>query len=190
MNEKYRPTTEDFRKELERMEKKSKYIKMLRSTLYILLSVAAMVVLVATLWLPILEVTGNSMEPNLSSGDIIVSVKNAEIEQGDVVAFYYNNKILLKRVIGTPGDEVTIEMDGTTSVNGVELEEAYVTDKSLGESDLEYPYQVPDSEVFVMGDHRSTSIDSRLSSVGTIPKEYIVGKVYFRIWPLNKIGGF
>lgn len=190
MTKKPKPSSEQLRRELNRINKESKHSRTFYSTIFILLVVAAIAVLVATLWLPVLQVVGSSMEPNMETGDIVLAVKNTEFEQGDIVAFYFNNKILLKRVMAKAGDEIVIEVDGTTSVNGEELVEPYIRDKGLGQCDLEFPYQVPDGRLFVMGDHRATSIDSRLSVMGCIPSEFIVGKVIVRIWPFNKIERF
>lgn len=183
------PTVEQLEAELKREKYKRRYNSVLRSTIYILITVAAIAILVATLWLPVLQVYGNSMTPTLKDGEIIFTVKTSKFEPGDVVAFYYNNKILVKRVIGSSGEWIDIDDDGTVYVNQKELNEPYVKDKTLGECDLDLPYQVPEGRVFVMGDHRSTSIDSRSSSIGCVSQEQIVGKIVFRVWPLNRIGG-
>ena len=156
--------------------------------MYTLITVAAAAVLVATLLLPVLRIYGTSMTPTLDNGQIVVSVKTGELEPGDVVAFYYNNKILIKRVICGSGDWVDIQQDGTVLVNGQVLDEPYLTEKALGTCDIELPYQVPDGRVFVMGDHRETSVDSRSTSVGCVAQEQIVGRIFFRVWPLNEFG--
>lgn len=187
MNNQQTLTTEQLRQELLRERKKKEYGKTLRSTVYILLIVAAVSVLIATLFLPVLQVTGTSMEPTLETGQVVLAVKNAEFQQGDMIAFYYNNKILIKRVIGLPGDKIMIDADGNVSVNGKQLVEPYLAEKSLGNNDLTYPYQVPDGKVFVLGDHRATSVDSRSNAVGCIADEFVVGKVMLRVWPLEKI---
>ena len=148
-----------------------------------------MAVLIATLWLPVLQIYGSSMTPTLQDGEILFSVKTENLETGDIVAFYYNNKILVKRVIAQPGDWVNLDESGTVYVNSVPLEEPYLTEKAVGECDIKLPYQVPDGRIFVMGDHRSTSIDSRSTAVGCVEAEQIVGKIIFRIWPLERIGG-
>ena len=142
----------------------------------------------ATLWLPVLQIYGNSMTPTLEDGEIVVSVKTNTMEQGDVVAFYYNNKILIKRVIANPGDWVTITEDGTVYVNDRLIEEPYISEKSYGDADIEFPYQVPDGKFFVMGDHRATSADSRHTVVGCVTQEQVVGKIVFRLWPIDQIG--
>jgi signal peptidase I len=188
MKERITPTTRQLQEELQRERKKKEYGKTLRSTVYALLIVAAVSVLIATLFLPVLQVTGTSMEPTLEAGQIVFAAKNAEFRQGDIIAFYYNNRVLLKRVIALPGDRVVIDKDGNVSVNGEALSEAYLSEKSLGETDIEYPYQVPDGKLFVLGDHRATSVDSRMTAVGSIADEFIVGKVVFRIWPLDRFG--
>lgn len=181
------PTIEQLENELKREKYNRKYGVVLRSTIYTLIIVAAIAVLVATLWMPVLQIYGNSMAPNMDDGDIVVSVKAGSIEQGDVIAFYYNNKILIKRVIAVGGDWVNISDDGTVFVNGEQLQENYVSEKMLGECNIEMPYQVPESRFFVMGDNRLDSIDSRHSAVGCVAEEQIIGKLLFRVWPLNKV---
>lgn len=183
-----RPTVEQLEKELARVQYRQRYGIVLRSTIYTLIIVAAVAVLVATLWLPVLQIYGNSMTPTLQDGEIIFSVKTDDFEPGDVIAFYYNNKILVKRVIAGPADWVNFDEDGTVYVNDVELVEPYVNEKALGDCNIELPYQVPDERVFVMGDHRATSVDSRNTAVGCVAQEQIVGKIIFRIWPLERLG--
>lgn len=182
------PTVEQLEKELNRENYRKRYNRVLRNTIYTLITVAAIAVLVATLFLPVLRIYGSSMTPTLSDGDIVVSVKGGEYSRGDVVAFWFNNKILVKRVVALPGEWVDIAEDGTVSVNGKPLEEPYLTEKALGECDLELPYQVPDGRLFVMGDHRSTSQDSRSSAVGCVSEEMLVGRLVFRVWPLEGFG--
>lgn len=184
------PETSDIDQELKRVKYKHKYKKTLRSTVSILITVAAIAILVATLWLPVLQIYGNSMTPTLNSSEIVVSLKSNDVEQGDIIAFYYNNKILIKRVIAKSGDWVDIDKDGTVSVNGEVLDEPYVNEKSLGECDITFPYQVPEERVFVLGDHRSVSVDSRSSSMGCVAEEQIVGKLVLRIWPFKAIDTF
>lgn len=182
------PTLEQIESELDRMKYKSRYRSVLRSTVYTLIVVAAVAILVATLWLPFLRIYGTSMTPTLQDGEIICCVKTSNFEPGDIIAFYYNNKILVKRVIGQPGDWIDIKEDGTVYINQVELDEPYLTEKAFGECDLELPYQVPEGRIFVLGDHRSTSADSRSSAVGCVAQEQIVGKIFVRLWPLNRLG--
>jgi signal peptidase I len=184
------PEASDVSKELDRLRYKKTYRRTLRSTVGALIVVAALAILVASLWLPVLQIYGNSMTPTLNSGEIVVSLKSNQIEQGDIIAFYYNNKVLIKRVIAKSGDWVDIAKDGTVSVNGEVLEEPYVYEKSYGECDLTFPYQVPEDRVFVLGDHRSVSVDSRSSSMGCVAEEQIVGKLVFRIWPLKRFHKF
>ncbi|MCD8363842.1 MAG: signal peptidase I [Lachnospiraceae bacterium] len=173
--------------ERERLQYQKKYLQTLRTTIYALIIVAAATILLATMFLPVLQVSGTSMEPTLSDGDITVLVKNADFETGDLVGFYYQNKLLLKRVIGGPGDIIDIDSEGNVYVNDELIDEPYITEKSPGETDITYPYQVPENRYFVMGDNRSVSIDSRSSTIGCIEVDQIVGKVIIRVWPLNRI---
>lgn len=184
-----RPSTQQLEAELHRVKHRQTYRRVLKSTVYSLITVAAVAVLVATLWLPVLQIYGNSMAPTLQNGDIFFSVKTEAPAKGDIIAFYYNNKILVKRVIAQPGDWVDIKEDGTVYVNGEMLSEPYLTEKAFGDADIELPYQVPEGRLFVLGDHRSTSVDSRHTAVGTVAQEQIVGKIIFCIWPLERIGG-
>ena len=186
-----RPTAEAVEEELNRVKYRQRYRTVLRSTVYTLITVAAVAILVATLWLPVLQIYGQSMTPTLENGEIVVSIKTAELEQGDIVAFYYNNKILVKRVIAGPGDWVDINAEnGDVYVNGQLMDEPYLAEKAFGDADIELPFQVPDGKFFVMGDHRATSVDSRHTEVGCVAEEQIVGKIVFRVWPLKQFGGF
>lgn len=185
---KERPSVADLEAELHRVRYNNRYQSVLRSTIYTLITVAAVAVLVATLWLPVLQIYGSSMTPTLEDGEIVFSVKTTNMEPGDVVAFYYNNKILIKRVIANAGDWVNMDQDGTVYVNDAELIEPYLDEKSFGDADIELPYQVPDGHFFVMGDHRETSVDSRHTSVGCVAPDQIVGKIVFRVWPLEQFG--
>lgn len=182
------PTLGELESELRRERYKHTYFAVFRSTVYTLITVAAVAVLVAVLLLPVLQIYGTSMTPTLEEGNIVVSVKGSTFETGDVVAFYYNNRILVKRVIGHPGDWIDIDDDGTVYVNGEQIDEPYVSEKALGECDIELPYQVPESRIFVMGDHRSSSVDSRSTAVGCVAEEYLVGRIVFRVWPLTELG--
>lgn len=184
------PDVEQIEAELKRERYKRRYRRALRSTFYTLLVVAAIAVLVATLWLPVLQVYGSSMAPLLEDGEIVVLLKSGSFAQGDVVVFYYNNKILVKRVIAMSGDWVDIGDDGTVYVNGEALEEPYLEEKAFGGCDIELPYQVPEGRLFVLGDRRSVSADSRSAAVGCVTEEQIIGKLAFRVWPLNKIRRF
>ena len=182
------PEIPELEKELNRERYNRRYRRTLRSTIYTLITVAAVAVLVATLWLPVLEIYGSSMTPTLDDGQIVLSWKTRKLESGQIVAFYYNNKILVKRVIAHAGDWVNIDADGTVYVNGQMLDEPYLTEKALGECDIELPYQVPENMVFVMGDHRATSIDSRNTAVGCVEEEQVVGRLVVRIWPFDNFG--
>lgn len=182
------PSAEQLEAELKKIKYRKEFKKILRSTISSLLVVAAVAVLVSMLFLPVLRVTGSSMTPTLLNDELIICSKRSNFKQGDIVAFYYNNKILLKRVIGTAGDYINITEDGTVYVNGERLDEPYVSELAFGNCDIELPYQVPDNRIFVMGDHRSVSVDSRSITVGCIADEYVIGKVIFRIWPFKSIG--
>lgn len=182
------PSAEQLEAELKKIKYRKEFKKILKSTISSLLVVAAVAVLVSMLFLPVLRVTGSSMTPTLLNDELIICSKRSNFKQGDIVAFYYNNKILLKRVIGTAGDYINITEDGTVYVNGERLDEPYVSELAFGNCDIELPYQVPDNRIFVMGDHRSVSVDSRSTTVGCIADEYVIGKVIFRIWPFKSIG--
>ena len=182
------PSVEQLEAELKRVKYRSRYRAVLRSTLYMLIVVAAVAVLVATIWMPVLQIYGASMTPTLSEGDIVVSIKGSDFEPGDLVAFYLGNKILVKRCIAGPGQWVNIDEDGNVYVDDKLLEEPYLTEKSLGGSNIELPYQVPDNRYFCMGDHRSTSVDSRHKEIGCVSEEQIVGKIVFRVFPFGGFG--
>lgn len=184
------PDSSQLEAELKREKYKRQYKTVLKSTVYTLITVAAVAILVATLWLPVFQIYGNSMTPTLENGDIVASVKVDKFKAGDIIAFYYNNKILVKRVIASAGDWVDIDGQGNVYVNGELLEEPYIKEKSFGQCNLELPYQVPEARIFVMGDHRDVSIDSRHTSVGCVSDEQIVGKLKLRVWPLNAIKKF
>lgn len=178
---------EALQSELKREQYKKRFRKLLKSTINALVVVAAIASLIATLIFPVLQIVGTSMEPSLTEGNFVLLVKTDKLKSGDLCAFYYSNKVLIKRVIAVPGDYLWIEPDGTVFLNGEELSEPYILEKALGECDVDFPYQVPENAYFVMGDQRETSIDSRSSLIGCIYKDQIVGKIWCRIWPLSKI---
>ena len=182
------PTVQQLEAELKRVKQQQRFIKTLRSTVATLIVVAASVVLISSLLLPILRIYGSSMTPTLVNGNIVVAVRNGLYNRGDVIAFYYNNKILVKRIVGLPGEWIDIDENGNVSVDGQPLEEAYLEEKAFGECDIDLPYQVPDGRYFVLGDHRSVSSDSRNSAIGCVSEEQIVGELIFRVWPFDEFG--
>ena len=180
------PAVDALQQELKRERNKRRFRRLLKSTINALIVVAAVAALIATLILPVLQIAGTSMEPSLNDGEIVLLVKKKNLESGDLCAFYYSNKILIKRVIGTPGDYIWIESDGTVFLNGEALVEPYISEKALGECDIEFPYQVPENSYFVMGDRRESSIDSRSSVIGCVAEDQIVGKIFCKFWPLSE----
>ena len=181
-------TSQAVEKELDRMRYQKRFALTMRSTIFTLVVVAAIAILVAVLVMPVLRIYGRSMNDTLDEGDIVVSVKTGTFETGDVIAFYYNNKILVKRVIGQAGDWIDIDTDGNVYVNNVLVEEPFLKEKAFGDCNITLPYQVPDERIFVMGDNRVSSVDSRNTAVGCVAEEQVVGKIVFRVWPLSKIG--
>ena len=182
------PSLKEIQTERKRIRRGSLYWQALRGTVAVLVVVAAVAVLITTLFLPILQISGDSMSPTLEHDEVVVLLKSKKFDRGDLIGFYYQGKILLKRVIALPGDEVAIDADGNVYVNGELLDEPYVTEKGLGDCDLEFPYEVPGTSYFVMGDRRSNSVDSRNSALGAISRDDIIGRVFIRAWPLSKFG--
>ncbi len=182
------PSVGAIETELKRERYKRRYKRILKSTVYALIIVAAVAVLIATLILPVLQISGTSMEPTLHDDDIVVLIKSKELKRGDLCGFYYSNKILIKRVIALPGEVISIDTEGNVVVNGEELNEPYVSEKGLGECDVEFPFEVPEGEYFLMGDHRQTSIDSRSSVIGCVARDEIIGRIVFKVWPLSDFG--
>lgn len=182
------PALEDLKAELKREQNKYRCAGVLKSVVYALVVVTAIAVLAATLWMPVFQIYGSSMLPTLEEGQIVVSLKDADFGQGDLVAFYIGNELLVKRVIAGPDQIINITEDGVVSVDGMILDEPYVQDMALGECDLEFPYQVPEARYFLMGDNRSTSVDSRSTTVGCVAMEQIAGKIVFCVWPFGNFG--
>lgn len=182
------PSMEQIIRERERLRYRRRYSRTLKSTVAVLVVVAAAAVLVATLWMPVLRIYGTSMSPTLTDGQIVVTLKGSKFESGELVAFYYGNKLLIKRVIAGPADWVDLDESGSVFVNGDLLDEPYLTAKAFGETNIELPYQVPDGRYFVMGDNRATSVDSRTTALGCVADDQIVGRVVFRIWPFSSFG--
>ena len=184
------PTKQQVETERKRYRRQKAYNKALGGTVYVLTIVAAIAVLIATLVLPVLQIEGTSMEPTLANGDIVLLTKTTNFDRGELCGFSWNNKLLIKRVIGIPGDWIEIDTDGSVYLNGEKLDEPYAAQLSVGECDLEFPYQVPQEQYFVLGDMRESSIDSRNTLIGCVKKDQIVGKVFFRIWPFKTIRFF
>ncbi len=184
------PTKKQVETERKRYRRQKAYNKALSGTVYVLTIVAAVAVLIATLILPVLQIEGTSMEPTLQNGDVVLLMKTTRFNHGDLCGFTWNNKLLIKRVVGVPGDWIEIDTDGTVYLNGEKLDEPYVQQKAFGECDLEFPFQVPQEQYFVIGDMRESSIDSRNTMIGCIPKDQIVGKVFLRVWPFKSISVF
>ncbi|MBE6574354.1 MAG: signal peptidase I [Ruminococcaceae bacterium] len=182
-----RPTKVELENELKRVRHVRRFRRILKSTVSVLIVVAALAALVATLILPVIQISGTSMEPTLNNREIVLLVKSKRLQRGDLCAFSYSNKILIKRIIGMPGDMISIDDLGNVIINGENLDEPYLTEKSLGECDIEFPFEVPEESFFIMGDRRDTSIDSRSSVIGCVEREQIIGKIFFRIWPFKKI---
>lgn len=179
------PTKKEIKDELNRINYKARYGTLLKSTLYTIIIIAAISAIISTLVMPVLQISGNAMEPKYKNGDIVVSIKTKNLKSGDIVAFYHGNKILVKRVIATSGDWVNIDKTGVVYVNGQKLEEKYLTVKGLGETDIKYPYQVPNESYFVLSDDRTNNIDSRLEEIGSVKQDDLIGKVLFKVWPLS-----
>ena len=184
------PTIKQVETERKRYLRQKAYNKALSGTIYVLTIVAAVAVLIATLVLPVLQIEGTSMEPTLVNGDVVLLTKTTSFDRGELCGFSWNNKLLIKRVIGIPGDWIEIDTDGTVYLNGEKLDEPYAEQLSVGECDLEFPFQVPQEQYFVLGDMRESSIDSRNTLIGCVAKDQIVGKVFFRIWPFKTIRFF
>ena len=182
------PTQAALEEELAKERSRSKFLAALRSTINSLIVVAAVAVIIAMLVLPVIQIQGTSMSDTLQDRDIVVALRGSGYKTGDVIAFYYNNNILIKRVIASTGQWVDITDDGTVYVDNVRLDEPYITDSAKGDCNIQLPYQVPDGKIFVMGDHRSTSLDSRNTSLGCISEDMVVGKLLFRVWPLPDFG--
>ena len=181
------PSLDQLEGELKREKHKKNYGQALRSTIFTLIIVAAAAILVVVLFLPVLQITGNSMSPTVKNNDIVAALKKKDYSPGEVIAFYYNNEVMVKRVVATGGDVVTIDSDGVVYVNGTMLREDYITEKNAGVSDIEYPFTVPDGTYFVLGDNRYMSIDSRVSQVGCVDKSLVAGKIILRVWPFTRI---
>ena len=181
------PTEQEIKTEIKRLEYREKYFRTLKSTFLTIISVIAAFFLISTLVLPVFRTYGDAMQPTLKEGQLVITLRTTKVKSGDLICFYYNNKVLIKRVIAVGGDTVNIDWHGNVSVNDVKLDEPYITEKAFGECNVSLPFKVPLSKVFVMGDNRSASVDSRHTEVGCISQEQIIGKLILRIWPLGDI---
>ena len=182
------PSLEQMENELGRERYRRNYRRALSSTVSALIIVAAVAILISMLVMPVLQITGESMTPAMANNEIVVALRGSSFEKGDIIAFYYNNKILVKRVIAQAGEWVDIDEFGNVYINNIPLDEPYLEEKALGDTNIQLPYQVPDGKIFVMGDHRATSADSRNTAVGCVADEQVVGRIVFRIWPFNVFG--
>jgi signal peptidase I len=189
-NESARPASDAIQQELDRVENRRRFSRVLRNTMAVFVSVAAIAVLLATFLLPVMRIYGNAMTPTIAEGELVLAIKTKAPERGDILGFYYNNRILIRRVIALPGETVSIDEFGNVTVNSLPLAEAYIYQKTLGECDLEFPYIVPDDSWFVMGDNRLSSVDSRSSVVGCVTQDQLVGKVFACLWPLKSVRFF
>lgn len=178
-------TSKDFEKELNRVNAKTKYINTLKSIIYSLVVVSAFSILIAFIFIQVLQISGKSMEPTLHDNNVVLVLKNKNVKNNDVIAFYQGNKILIKRVIASAGSWVKIDDKGNVYVDDVLLDEPYISKKTLGNVDIEFPYQVPPESYFVLGDERESSNDSRISQIGPISKDDVIGKVFFTFWPIK-----
>lgn len=184
------PTAAQLQAELDAHRYKRRYNNVFRNAVYTLVIVAAVSVLISMLLMPVLQIAGSSMSDTMGDGDIVFALRYAKFGTGDVIAFYYNNSVLVKRVIASSGQWVDIDSDGNVYVDGVVVEEPYVTQKALGECDITLPYQVPDGRYFVMGDNRAGSIDSRNTEIGCVSSDMVIGRIVVRVWPLKNIKTF
>lgn len=182
------PPIEFIREELEREEARYSFRKTLWNIAAVLIVAAAVTALIATRLFILIQINGNSMEPTMAEGEVIFIHQTKEVEVGDIIGFYYGGRILLKRAIGSEGDQINIDVDGNVYVNGKMLEESYLAEKSQGKCDLDFPFEVPEGMFFVLGDNRSVSVDSRIRSIGCVDRDQIVGKAVFRAWPIDRMG--
>ena len=182
------PSIEELEAEISRKKRKQNQHHLLRSAIYALITVAAVTALIAVLFMPVLKTYGGSMSPTLLEGELVAVIKTDKAEAGDIIAFYYNNKIFIKRVIALGGSTVDVDEDGNVFVDGVRLDEPYVEERSFGNGDVEFPCDVPAGQYFVLGDNRLSSADSRSSILGTISPDDVLGRVIFCVWPPSRIG--
>lgn len=181
------PTPPVIQAEIDRLKHKEKYKRAFRSTFCLLIFCIAVVVLISALVFPVFRTHGNDMDPTLKSGQLVCAMRTTQVEPGDIICFYYNNKVLIKRVIAVGGDSVSIDWHGNVTVNNKTIDEPYLRGKSYGDCNISLPCKVPLSKLFVMGDNRSISVDSRHTEVGFVSQEQIIGKLILRIWPLDAI---
>ncbi len=140
-----------------------------------------------TFIMPVVKYYGSSMSPTLEDGQILIVSKVSEIGNGDIIAFYYNNKVLVRRVVATENQQISVDIFGTVTVDGEELVEPYIGNKTLGQCNLDFPYNVPSGSLFVLGDNREVAMDSRLEEIGTVTEDRLIGKIVFSINPFGAI---
>ena len=182
------PSANALKDELSRVTTLDNRRRAILSAIGVLAVVSAIAIIASTFFISVLQIRGNSMEPTMTDGELVIATHSSNFKQGEISAFYYNNKMLLKRVIAFPGDWVDITSQGAVFVNGELLQEDYLDKHELGKCDITFPYQVPENRYFVLGDNRGVSIDSRSNAIGTVSEEQLIGNAVFRVWPLSSFG--
>ena len=135
-------------------------------------------------------VYGTSMAPSLVEGDLVLAIPKSLPVTGDLVSFNNGDRVLIKRAIGCPGDEISVSEDGRVTLNGIELNESYALFTEGDAGDVSYPLTVPEHFYFVMGDNRANSVDSRYSVLGMVSEQDINGRIFLRLWPMRRLQVF